>query len=124
MIGERWPRLMILAPELCSPRIEWLKLNESFDTPYEAFRRATSQRLIACSQKLIAAFGGAQIGIRLEDQDAEPSWASFKREVRRAEKALIERALRQGGGSVTKAAHLLGFKHHQSLISIINLRHE
>ena len=85
---------------------------------------STSQRLIACAQKLIAALGGAEIGIQLEDQDAKLSWASFKREVRRAEKALIERALRQGGGSVTKAALLLGFKHHQSLISIINLRHK
>jgi two-component system chemotaxis response regulator CheY len=37
---------------------------------------------------------------------------------------VIERALRDSGGSVTKAAHLLGFKHHQSLISLINTRHE
>src|SRR5207253_8270042 len=52
------------------------------------------------------------------------SWASFKREIRKAEKVLLARALREAEGSVTKAAHLLGFKHHQSLISIINLRHK
>src|SRR5207253_10804785 len=52
------------------------------------------------------------------------SWASFKREIRKAEKVLLARALREAEGSVTKAAYLLGFKHHQSLISIINIRHK
>jgi CheY-like chemotaxis protein len=41
-----------------------------------------------------------------------------------SEKALIERALRDTGGSVTKAARLLGFKHHQSLIALISTRHK
>jgi CheY-like chemotaxis protein len=31
--------------------------------------------------------------------------------------------LREAGGSVSKAAHLLGFKHHQSLIALIQGRH-
>jgi len=48
---------------------------------------------------------------------------SLKKHVRAFEKALIERALRDSGGAVTKAAHMLGFKHHQSLISLINSRH-
>jgi len=52
------------------------------------------------------------------------SWASFKREIRKAERALIARALREAEGSVTKASHLLGFKNHQSLISIVNIRHK
>jgi len=39
------------------------------------------------------------------------------------EKTFIERALRDAGGSVTKAARLLGFRHHQSLIALINSRH-
>jgi DNA-binding NtrC family response regulator len=47
----------------------------------------------------------------------------LRQQVRNYEKALIERALRESGGAVTKAAHLLGFKHHQSLISLINSRH-
>jgi len=46
-----------------------------------------------------------------------------RRAVTKAEKALITRALREAEGSVTKASYLLGFKHHQSLISIINIRH-
>ena len=81
----------------------------------------TSKRLIACAQKVIE-------GLRTREFQAyeakDLSWASFKREIRKAEKALLARALRDAEGSVTKAAHLLGFKHHQSLISIINIRHK
>ncbi|PYS31844.1 MAG: hypothetical protein DMF75_13760, partial [Acidobacteria bacterium] len=80
---------------------------------------STSKRLIACAQKVIEALGIAELqGYEVKDL----SWASFKREIRKAEKVLLARALREAEGSVTKAAHLLGFKHHQSLISIINLR--
>lgn len=54
-----------------------------------------------------------------------PNWTgfSFKRAVRRYEARLIELALRDAGGIVTRAAHLLGFKHHHSLASILNKRH-
>src|SRR6266446_2358099 len=82
---------------------------------------STSKRLIACAQKVIE-------GLRTREfqgyEGKDLSWASFKREIRKAEKALLARALQQAEGSVTKAAHLLGFKHHQSLISIINIRHK
>src|SRR5205807_6835898 len=66
---------------------------------------------------------------RLKLQDHRPedhNWegCSFKQHVRASERRLIERALRDAGGSVTKAAHLLGFKHHQSLISLLNTRHK
>ena len=50
-------------------------------------------------------------------------FASFKREVLKIEKKFIERALRDAGGSVTRASRLLGFRHHQSLIALINSRH-
>jgi len=36
---------------------------------------------------------------------------------------LITLALKESGGSVTRAARLLGFRHHQSLVTIINTRH-
>jgi len=49
---------------------------------------------------------------------------SFKEYLLGAERRVITRALREAGGSVTKAAKLLGFKHHQSLISLINGRHK
>src|SRR5438552_8726776 len=84
----------------------------------------TSNRLITCAQILIKAWKGGGIEDHVEGQEAkELSWASFRREVTKAERALIARALREAEGSVTKASHLLGFKHHQSLISIINIRH-
>ena len=84
----------------------------------------TGKRLIVCAEKVIKAWKGGSIEDRVEGLEAKDiSWTSFKREVRKAEKALLERALREAEGSVTKASHLLGFKHHQSLISIINIRH-
>jgi CheY-like chemotaxis protein len=52
-------------------------------------------------------------------------WKGFSlpRELRRYERLIIERALKDAGGVVTRAAHLLGFRHHNSLISRINQRH-
>ena len=82
---------------------------------------STSKRLIACAQKAIEGLRTAEFqGYEAKDL----SWASFKREIGKAEKALVARALRDAEGSVTKAARLLGFKHHQSLISIVNTRHK
>jgi len=104
-----------------------LQLFSLYQSAAEVLRQSqdpsTSRRLIACAQRIFEALGVAEIEqSRVLGQDAD-SWASFRREVKRAEKALIERTLREAEGSVTKASHLLGFKHHQSLISIINIRH-
>jgi tetratricopeptide (TPR) repeat protein len=82
----------------------------------------TKMRLIKCALIVIDA-------LRLPEGETETAvaqnWESFsiKKQVRAFEKSLIERALRDSGGAVTKAAHMLGFKHHQSLISLINSRH-
>jgi CheY-like chemotaxis protein len=84
---------------------------------------SVGKRLIACAWKVIEALG---------DSDAESKEAagqsldafSFKDKVLEFERGLIERALRDSKGSVTQAARLLGFKHHQSLISLINSRHK
>lgn len=55
---------------------------------------------------------------------ADP-WENFSldEEVRRIERRLIERALREAEGHVSRAARLLGFKHHQSLNSLIESKH-
>jgi CheY-like chemotaxis protein/tetratricopeptide (TPR) repeat protein len=85
---------------------------------------SAGKRLISCARKVIDALGAAETG---EDSKVqEQSWEgfSFKEEVLKSEGAIIERALRDAGGSVTRAARLLGFKHHQSLISLINSRHK
>ncbi len=84
---------------------------------------ATGSRLITCADNLLATLER----LELEDQRPEQnSWEgfSFKQHVQDGERTVIEHALRDAGGSVTKAAHLLGFKHHQSLISLINSRHK
>src|SRR5205085_11481261 len=54
-----------------------------------------------------------------------PTWENFSltEALRRYEGRIIERALRDAGGIVTRAAHLLGFKHHTSLINRLNARH-
>jgi len=85
---------------------------------------SAGKRLISCAGKVIDALGDAN---RHEDSEVQKrSWEgfSFKQEVLKSEGALIERALRDAGGSVTRAARLLGFRHHQSLISLINSRHK
>lgn len=81
------------------------------------------KRLISCAERVITAF---------EDPEAEnlqsqvTSWKgfSFKEHIHNCERVVIERALRDAGGSVTRAASLLGFKHHHSLISLLNTRHK
>jgi CheY-like chemotaxis protein/tetratricopeptide (TPR) repeat protein len=83
----------------------------------------TGQRLINCADALLETLGQ----LELQDQKSEEqTWQGFslKQHVKESEKTVIERALRDAGGSVTKAAHLLGFKHHQSLISLLNSRHK
>jgi tetratricopeptide (TPR) repeat protein len=82
----------------------------------------TTKRLIRCALKLLEIL---VVPEPIEPQMDEVSWQgfSFKKEVLKIEKTFIERALRDAGGSVTKAARLLGFRHHQSLIALINSRH-
>ncbi|HYE14878.1 MAG TPA: helix-turn-helix domain-containing protein [Pyrinomonadaceae bacterium] len=48
---------------------------------------------------------------------------SLRREVLRYEAELIEKALRDAGGSVSRAAKLLGFRHHQTFVALLNNRH-
>lgn len=57
---------------------------------------------------------------------ARPDWTKFSlRDVmHRHEATFIEMALRDAAGSVTQAAHLLGFKHHQSLSALLQARHK
>ena len=83
---------------------------------------ATTKRLIACALKVIQTLMTKDEAVS-EVQEAAWEGFSFKKEVLKIEKGLIERALRDAGGSVTRASRLLGFRHHQSLIALINSRH-
>lgn len=57
---------------------------------------------------------------------APSTWEGFsiKKAVHRYEACLIERALKETGGGVTRAAQLLGLKHHQNLTGLLNSRHK
>jgi CheY-like chemotaxis protein len=84
---------------------------------------SVGKRLIACARKVIEVLGESEAENR---ETPDHSWEgfSFKEKILDCERALIERALRDSNGSVTRAARLLGFRHHQSLISLINSRHK
>jgi CheY-like chemotaxis protein len=92
---------------------------------YVAYRRADEflentqdlediKRLRACARVVARRLLGPQI----EDPDF-----SLHEALRRYESRLIEMALERAGGSVSNAAHLLGFRHHGSLAGIIERRH-
>jgi CheY-like chemotaxis protein len=49
---------------------------------------------------------------------------SFTDSVLSYEAHFIKLALKDAGGGVTRAAHLLGFKHHQTLLNMLNGRHQ
>jgi tetratricopeptide (TPR) repeat protein len=87
---------------------------------------STTARLISCAEKVIGSFALARTDIEADAIMIGNSWDgfSFKQQVLDYEKALLSRALRDTGGAVTKAARLLGFRHHQSLIALINSRHK
>jgi CheY-like chemotaxis protein/tetratricopeptide (TPR) repeat protein len=81
------------------------------------------KRLIKCAETLLETLSRLELH---EEKPEDLTWEGFslKQHVKRIERTVIERALRDAGGSVTKAAHLLGFKHHQSLVSLLNTRHK
>ena len=85
---------------------------------------ATHKRLISCARKVIKALLVEKHGGGLMPQPGSWEGFSLRREVKKIERHLIERSLRDAGGSVTKASQLLGFKHHQSLVSLLNNRHK
>ena len=86
---------------------------------------ATTRRLISCAQKVIGTLDVAGDTDAAADANGN-GWDgfSFKQQVLDYEKEILSRALRDTGGAVTKAARLLGFNHHQSLIALINSRHK
>jgi tetratricopeptide (TPR) repeat protein len=93
---------------------------------------ATLARLNACARRTVAALAlspAAVVAPAREGEDdapAEERWSGFslKREVLRYEAELIERALRDAGGVVSRASKLLGFNHHQTFVALLNNRHK
>lgn len=97
--------------------------HEAADLLQKSQDALAGRRLISCALKTIDSLLAAidkEVSL-----PAEGSWKGFslKREIKKIESRFIERALRDAGGSVTEASHMLGFKHHQSLISLLETRH-
>jgi len=87
---------------------------------------AVPARLAACARQVLRMFapqGDETPAIALR-VPADWEGFSFKAEIRRFERLLIERSLKDTGGVVTRASQLLGFKHHYSLITLMNRRHK
>jgi len=77
---------------------------------------ANKDRLLSCALRVLFLVGVLP---------SPPSWENFSltEALHRYEGHIIERALKDAGGIVTRAARLLGFKHHTSLINRLNARH-
>jgi hypothetical protein len=85
----------------------------------------TLSRLTAYARRALESFMASQA----EGDEAgtpEERWEGFslKSEVMRYEAELISRALRDADGVVSRAAKLLGFKHHQTFVALLNNRHK
>jgi tetratricopeptide (TPR) repeat protein len=105
----------------------------------EAFERAygllagtrdpeTLSRLNECALRAVGAARRERVPSPKPDAASTPEekWADFslKAEVLRYEAELIESALRDAGGGVSYAARLLGFRHHQTFVALLNNRHK
>jgi tetratricopeptide (TPR) repeat protein len=81
----------------------------------------TAKRLIACANRVISCLRPREV----QSQPEKRNWEGFslRHEMLKSEKRFIKEALAEARGIVSHAALLLGFKHHQSLITLINSRH-
>lgn len=77
---------------------------------------STHARLSACASRVLFLIGNLP---------TPSAWRNFslKEALRRYEARIIERALKDADGIVTRAAQLLGFSHHNSLIHRLNTKH-
>ncbi|MFN2453038.1 MAG: response regulator [Pyrinomonadaceae bacterium] len=102
-------------------RLEMADLSATYERAAELLANSRHSgmlvRLSQCARRVLFLFGALPV---------PPSWKgfSFRQAVHHYEARLIERALKDASGAVSKAAQLLGFKHHQNLIVLLNTRHK
>lgn len=92
---------------------------------------ATLARLTACARRAVGSlsapgeeFTETEAGAATGRAEARWDGFSLKAEVLRYESELIGRALRDAEGVVSRAAKLLGFRHHQTFVALLNNRHK
>jgi tetratricopeptide (TPR) repeat protein len=114
--------------EEAGPSLTHAELCDAFARAHEPLSGTsnpdTLSRLIACARRALESF----MALQAEGDEAgtpEERWEGFslKAEVMRYEAELISRALRDADGVVSRAAKLLGFKHHQTFVALLNNRH-
>lgn len=120
---------LTLAEEL-GAQLGYAELSDAFERAHETFAGTRSvemlSRLTACARLALESFAASQAeGEESEDDTPEERWEDFslKAEVMRYEAELISRALRDADGVVSRAAKLLGFRHHQTFVALLNNRH-
>jgi CheY-like chemotaxis protein/Tfp pilus assembly protein PilF len=107
--------------EECGEHLSESELGEIYERADELLGKtqnmATLKRLCDCARRVLFLTHGSP---------SPRNWTgfSFKDAVRRYESHLIERALKDAEGMVSRAAQLLGLKHHQSLVSLLKNRHK
>ena len=84
----------------------------------------TLKRLIASMEVVLISLETPSDMAVFESMDWSWEGFSFRKETHKFEAKLIQRALRDSRGLVSNAARLLGFNHHQSLISLLNGSHK
>jgi CheY-like chemotaxis protein len=123
---------LALAEELCSHMTAG-EFCEAFVRAHDLLSDTRSPdtlaRLTTCARRAVAALASwreEQAGASGSQDSTEEKWAGFslKGEVLRYESELIERALKDAGGVVSRAAKLLGFRHHQTFVALLNNRHK
>jgi CheY-like chemotaxis protein len=109
------------------------ELCEAFERAYDLLSDSRSPdtltRLTACARRAIESLSPPSKALWDADasqQTTGEKWAGFslKEEVLRYESELIGRALGDAGGVVSRAAKLLGFRHHQTFVALLNNRHK
>lgn len=108
------------SPQLLSESLTTLALAQASAGRHEE-ARATLARAVEAAARV-----GASLGEASDAASVEERWADFslKAEVLRYEAELIQRALRDASGGVSYAARLLGFRHHQTFVALLNNRHK
>ncbi|HJR09117.1 MAG TPA: tetratricopeptide repeat protein [Pyrinomonadaceae bacterium] len=119
--GESAGQAALTIIEECGSHLTERELNTTYERAADLLDKsqnmATIKRLCACARRVL---------FLLNASPSPPDWKgfSFRDAVRRYESHLIERALKDADGMVSKAAQWLGFKHHHSLISLLKNRHQ
>lgn len=109
------------SPQLLSESLTTLALAQA-----SAGRHVEARATLASAVEAAARAPAAPNSVAMDAASVEERWEGFslKTEVLRYEAELIESALRDAGGGVSYAARLLGFRHHQTFVALLNNRHK